>query len=581
MAQVEMFAAKANSPVTELTAAITDVATTVSVLDASKLPDAPNIATIGVDETAETIKYTGKSGNTLTGVTRGFSGTAAKAWAIGVGVARYFTAYDADALRQNVADTASKLEVAGVANAQTPLFIPTYDGSNQSTHPKVLKLDTAFGGWKWWLSYTPYPAGDDDYENPSVAYSSDGVTWYAINGNPIDQPTAGEIAIGGFMSDGHIFIKNGVMELWYRYATNSNDVKIFRKTSTNGTVWTERELMIDCALTGERVVAPALIYENNLYKMWYINQDRFIMYDESVDGFTWNKKRKLNVPNVIDGYTAWHLDITKTDLGYEFVCNYTKGSSGDLYYWNSVDNISFTVPEKILSPSTDTLAWDNGMIYRSSLIKEGGLYKVYYSAVGRNGRWFIGLTSGSDIKNLKGTSNIQYLGMTTDLYLQNGLVLPEIKALSIGSARFRRNKIELKSGSSGATIEISNADEISFRNNAGSDYGDVKVKKIGASGDITTPTNVDCRKLVTDFIQMDLATVGLASSAGIIQYDNTSKILSFHDGNSLYHLNSYVRNVPVSPSSVGIRGTWTSDASYLYVCHNTNQWIRVAKDSTW
>lgn len=67
MAQVEMFPAVANSPATELTAALTDIATTVSVLDASKLPDAPNIATIGVDESAETIKYTGKSGNDLTG----------------------------------------------------------------------------------------------------------------------------------------------------------------------------------------------------------------------------------------------------------------------------------------------------------------------------------------------------------------------------------------------------------------------------------------------------------------------------------------------------------------------------------
>ncbi|OMD32087.1 GDSL-type esterase/lipase family protein [Paenibacillus odorifer] len=109
MAQVEMFAAQANSPATELTAAITDVATTVSVLDASKLPDAPNIATIGVDESAETIKYTGKSGNTLTGVTRGFSGTVAKAWATGVGVARYFTAYDADALRENVTEHSAQL----------------------------------------------------------------------------------------------------------------------------------------------------------------------------------------------------------------------------------------------------------------------------------------------------------------------------------------------------------------------------------------------------------------------------------------------------------------------------------------
>ena len=109
MAQVEMFPAVANSPATELTAALTDIATTVSLLDASKLPDAPNIATIGVDESAETIKYTGKSGNDLTGVTRGFSGTTAKAWLTGVPAARYFTAYDADALRENVAEVNTQL----------------------------------------------------------------------------------------------------------------------------------------------------------------------------------------------------------------------------------------------------------------------------------------------------------------------------------------------------------------------------------------------------------------------------------------------------------------------------------------
>ncbi|OMF21893.1 SGNH/GDSL hydrolase family protein [Paenibacillus sp. FSL H8-0259] len=131
MAQVEMFPAVANSPATELTAALTDIATTVSVLDASKLPDAPNIATIGVDESAETIKYTGKSGNDLTGVTRGFSGTTAKAWATGVGVARYFTAYDADALRENVADVTAQL--ADVAyGGQASLYGVEPTGADQT-----------------------------------------------------------------------------------------------------------------------------------------------------------------------------------------------------------------------------------------------------------------------------------------------------------------------------------------------------------------------------------------------------------------------------------------------------------------
>ncbi|WP_143763783.1 hypothetical protein [Paenibacillus odorifer] len=123
---MEMFPATANSPATELSAAITDIQTTITLLDASKLPDAPNIATIGVDESAETVRYEGKSGNELTGVTRGFSGTAAKAWGVGVGVARYFTAYDADALRENVADHSAELVSVSAQLADIALNIRSF-----------------------------------------------------------------------------------------------------------------------------------------------------------------------------------------------------------------------------------------------------------------------------------------------------------------------------------------------------------------------------------------------------------------------------------------------------------------------
>jgi 6-phosphogluconolactonase (cycloisomerase 2 family) len=92
-----------NSPGTELAADINASATSIDVLDASKLPAAPNLVTVGSDETAETIRYTGKTGNTLTGCTRGFEGTA-KGWAAGTQAARNHTAYDYEAGRANIAD---------------------------------------------------------------------------------------------------------------------------------------------------------------------------------------------------------------------------------------------------------------------------------------------------------------------------------------------------------------------------------------------------------------------------------------------------------------------------------------------
>lgn len=165
MAQMEMFPAAANSPATELTAAITDVQTTVSVLDASKLPDAPNIATIGVDESAETVRYEGKSGNDLTGVTRGFSGTTAKAWATGVGVARYFTAYDADALRENVADVNAQLADIVTVNVKT--LGAKGDGLTNDTHAFRLAAQRIkeLNGGKLVIPSGTYIVGEQTFAN--------------------------------------------------------------------------------------------------------------------------------------------------------------------------------------------------------------------------------------------------------------------------------------------------------------------------------------------------------------------------------------------------------------------------------
>ena len=103
MSQQTMYPGIANSPQTELAAAIDDSQTTISLVDASLVPPAPNIATIGSDETAETVLYTGKTGNDITGVSRGFEGTA-KSWSVGMKVARNFTNRDYEALTNNIGD---------------------------------------------------------------------------------------------------------------------------------------------------------------------------------------------------------------------------------------------------------------------------------------------------------------------------------------------------------------------------------------------------------------------------------------------------------------------------------------------
>jgi len=146
-----MYPGMVNSPITELAAAIDDVQTTITVVDGTKLPDAPNLAIIGLGEDAETILYTEKTGNVLSGVTRGFQGVA-KAWGQGARIARFFTEYDQRAMMQNIQENADNLAAHlnetvhdGVHGLATTKDMTLYvDGTNGDDSNDGLTPQTAF-----------------------------------------------------------------------------------------------------------------------------------------------------------------------------------------------------------------------------------------------------------------------------------------------------------------------------------------------------------------------------------------------------------------------------------------------------
>ena len=97
-----MYPAQPNTPETTLAGALTTSDTSVTVLDGSILPDAPNLLTIGADTTtAETVLMTAKAGNVLT-IERGYDGTTPRSWTKGDIIGRYFTAADQTAVQENI-----------------------------------------------------------------------------------------------------------------------------------------------------------------------------------------------------------------------------------------------------------------------------------------------------------------------------------------------------------------------------------------------------------------------------------------------------------------------------------------------
>lgn len=182
MAQQPMYAAVVNSPLTELAANVTADATSITVVNAATLPSAPNLLTIGSDDTAETVRYTAISGNTLT-VVRGFQGTA-KEWKAGAKVARYYTAYDHNTFVSNITDVVTQLGTketptgaqakadaaknAAIAAAQTDATTKANTAETNAKNASIPKLTLGISTDLNNIRTTGFYAGSDVVNAPSA-----------------------------------------------------------------------------------------------------------------------------------------------------------------------------------------------------------------------------------------------------------------------------------------------------------------------------------------------------------------------------------------------------------------------------
>lgn len=97
---LEMYKGVANSPETTITNNINESDTLIYVLDETRVPEPPNLMVLGTGTSAETIKVISIDGNALT-VERGFQGVP-RSWNAGTVIARNFTEYDYNALKENI-----------------------------------------------------------------------------------------------------------------------------------------------------------------------------------------------------------------------------------------------------------------------------------------------------------------------------------------------------------------------------------------------------------------------------------------------------------------------------------------------
>lgn len=298
-------------------------------------------------------------------------------------------------------------------NAAYKLDLESAYGDNQGTHTKVLYFENGWNGYKYWMTYSPYPKSDDSKENPHIKVSNDKINWTEPEGfkNPLeDRPSDYENMVI-YYSDPHLVYNSDTdtLECYFRRVDDKIDQMIlYRMTTKDGVNWTPKEEILKTKRSVHDYVSPAIIYEDHMYKVWYVNKNNTVTYEESKDGYNYTNSRVIPLKYKPSTQKTWHLDVIHTEEGYEMITvafeTWNDRMHMNIYYFFSKDNENWTTGQAILKPSS--ISWDNGGMYRSSLLKIDGTYYLYYSALSQENIRGIGLSYGNDIFNLKG-SNIK------------------------------------------------------------------------------------------------------------------------------------------------------------------------------
>lgn len=323
------------------------------------------------------------------------------------------TPYTSNTTSQNVSAISDLYPI--VSNNNTYLNIPTYESSNQTVHPDVLHFDTAWNGWEYWMSMTPYPGSDNTKENPSIVVSHDGNTWQVPVGltNPITPaPTP-----PSHNDDADLFYDSASNQLWCYYLTSGNGTtNLNRKTSSNGINWSAEQNLI--STTDYKIISPAFDKVGTTYYMW--SKDFVIGSDNtstvemrtSADGINWSSAITTYID--IPGYNIWHLNVNYIPSKAEFWMIATSiettntinsPSQAGIWFATSSDGIYWkTYPYQstpIIGRHTPLGTFWDSYPYRASFIYDAvnSKFRLWYSA-SNSSVWHIGYTENASFNRI-------------------------------------------------------------------------------------------------------------------------------------------------------------------------------------
>lgn len=273
-----MYEPQNNGPHTLLDATINDSQTSITVADATILPAAPNVLTIGTEEDAELVLVESKTGNILT-VQRGFNGTTPKAWDAETWIYRAITAQDIQELQKRAGYIVYDLTADELTAMDTAARAALYaDGARvlKVTNGETVVLLTlnAEGTTQWAGGEMPRNLLDNSYFAGPIV---DGVKQGLVNQRGQTSYTGKE---------------NYTVDRWFIGASNTEvtiDESRVTATVTTGTAFPSLVQKVKNAsrLAGKTLTFAARVYSNTTPTIRVQRNDIYLSYADGaalVDG---------------------------------------------------------------------------------------------------------------------------------------------------------------------------------------------------------------------------------------------------------------------------------------------------------
>ena len=259
-------------------------------------------------------------------------------------------------------------------------------GNTQNVHPKILYFKKKLFGYKFWISYSPYPNHDSSYENPSIFACN---KLYGYNNN-IKNICIDDISINKdkriYNSDPHIFYNelNESLELWWRYVDDiSGNVSIKRVVTFDGNNFSQQSVIKENSRKINDYISLCILQVEKIIYIYYISKKQIkrCMYR---NGIMINEESIQFI--IDDDFIPWHFDIIYNNKKFELVvCAYRKYQVNhnymSIYHSYSMDGVNFCKAIKILTYSDN---FDNQGLYRPSLLLFNRKYLLLYSYYNKN-----------------------------------------------------------------------------------------------------------------------------------------------------------------------------------------------------